>query len=84
MLSDMRPQIVLFSVPGAFTGVCEKAHVPSYSKNVEAFKAKGVDMVSSDAFLCDARRLTSVMRLQGDLRCGQRPVCHERLGQVDG
>lgn len=38
-------KIVLFSVPGAFTGVCEKAHVPSYSKNVEAFKAKGVDMV---------------------------------------
>ncbi len=37
--------MVLFALPGAFTGVCEKAHVPSFSKNVAAFKAKGVSSV---------------------------------------
>lgn len=38
-------QVVVFSVPGAFTGVCHKAHVPSYSKLIKDFKAKGVDSV---------------------------------------
>ena len=38
-------KVVLFSVPGAFTGVCSKAHVPSYGKNLDAFKAKGIDSV---------------------------------------
>mmetsp|Transcript_10459 Transcript_10459/g.20580 ORF Transcript_10459/g.20580 Transcript_10459/m.20580 type:complete len:227 (-) Transcript_10459:363-1043(-) len=38
-------KVVVFSVPGAFTGVCHKAHVPSYGKNVAAFKAKGVDSI---------------------------------------
>mmetsp|Transcript_20497 Transcript_20497/g.32059 ORF Transcript_20497/g.32059 Transcript_20497/m.32059 type:complete len:227 (+) Transcript_20497:179-859(+) len=38
-------KVVLFAVPGAFTGVCHKAHVPSFSKNLDAFKAKGVDSV---------------------------------------
>ena len=38
-------QVIVFAVPGAFTGVCHNAHVPSYSKNVAAFKAKGVDSV---------------------------------------
>ncbi len=32
-------------MPGAFTGVCEKAHVPSFSKNSAAFKAKGVSSI---------------------------------------
>mmetsp|Transcript_38034 Transcript_38034/g.97218 ORF Transcript_38034/g.97218 Transcript_38034/m.97218 type:complete len:225 (-) Transcript_38034:260-934(-) len=38
-------KVVVFSVPGAFTGVCSKAHVPSFGKNIEAFKAKGIDSV---------------------------------------
>jgi peroxiredoxin len=38
-------KVIVFAVPGAFTGVCHNAHVPSYSKNVAAFKAKGVDSV---------------------------------------
>ncbi|KAJ8604800.1 hypothetical protein CTAYLR_001076 [Chrysophaeum taylorii] len=36
-------KVVLFALPGAFTGVCELGHVPSFAKNVEAFKSKGVD-----------------------------------------
>lgn len=30
---------------GAFTGVCSAQHVPSYKKNIDKFKAKGIDSV---------------------------------------
>lgn len=32
-------------VQGAYTGVCSAQHVPSYKKNVDKFKAKGIDSV---------------------------------------
>merc|ERR1712061_679910 len=35
-------KVVLFAVPGAFTGVCQNSHVPSYASKVAEFKAKGV------------------------------------------
>ncbi|XP_002960997.2 peroxiredoxin-2F, mitochondrial [Selaginella moellendorffii] len=38
-------RVVIFGTPGAFTGVCTKGHVPSYTKNVEQLKSKGVDSV---------------------------------------
>lgn len=38
-------KVAIFGLPGAFTGVCTKSHVPSYVRNVEAFKARGVDSV---------------------------------------
>ncbi|XP_042491640.1 peroxiredoxin-2F, mitochondrial-like [Macadamia integrifolia] len=38
-------KVVIFGLPGAFTGVCSKAHVPSYKNNIDKFKAKGVDSV---------------------------------------
>lgn len=38
-------KIVLFAVPGAFTGNCHKLHVPSYLLNLDAIKSKGVDAV---------------------------------------
>ena len=39
-------KVVLFALPGAFTGVCEKGHVPSFAKLVNDFKKKGVDEVA--------------------------------------
>lgn len=30
---------------GAYTGVCSAQHVPSYKKNIDKFKAKGIDSV---------------------------------------
>jgi glutaredoxin/glutathione-dependent peroxiredoxin len=39
-------KVVLFAVPGAFTGTCHKLHVPSYLLNLEAIKSKGVDTVA--------------------------------------
>ncbi|KAL1806561.1 hypothetical protein DCAR_0832376 [Daucus carota subsp. sativus] len=38
-------KIVIFGLPGAFTGVCSTQHVPSYKNNIDKFKAKGVDSV---------------------------------------
>jgi peroxiredoxin len=38
-------KVVLFAVPGAFTGTCHKLHVPSYLLNLDAISAKGVDQV---------------------------------------
>ncbi|KAA8527564.1 hypothetical protein F0562_034721 [Nyssa sinensis] len=38
-------KIVMFGLPGAYTGVCSAQHVPSYKNNIEKFKAKGVDSV---------------------------------------
>ena len=38
-------KVVLFGVPGAFTGVCSGNHLPGYLDNLDQIKAKGVDDV---------------------------------------
>ncbi len=38
-------RVVVFGLPGAFTTTCSGKHVPGYLRNVDAFKAKGVDEV---------------------------------------
>lgn len=35
--------VVLFALPGAFTGTCDTLHVPSFVRTAEEFRAKGVD-----------------------------------------
>lgn len=51
-------RVVIFAVPGAFTPTCHLKHVPSYLKNLDALKAKGVDTVAcvavNDPFVLDA------------------------------
>ena len=50
--------VVLFAVPGAFTPTCSKQHLPSYLRNYDAIKAKGVDTIAcmavNDVFVLDA------------------------------
>ncbi|GMI70421.1 peroxiredoxin IIF, PEROXIREDOXIN IIF [Hibiscus trionum] len=38
-------KVIIFGLPGAYTGVCSQQHVPSYTKNIDKFKAKGIDSV---------------------------------------
>ena len=37
--------VVLFGLPGAYTGTCTTAHVPSFMRNMAKLQAKGVDEV---------------------------------------
>ena len=38
-------KVVIFGLPGAYTGTCSTAHVPSFMRTADAFKQKGVDAV---------------------------------------
>lgn len=38
-------KVVIFAVPGAYTGTCTTAHVPSFIRTAPAFKEKGVDEI---------------------------------------
>ncbi len=42
-------KVVLFGVPGAFTGTCSTQHLPSYVELADDLKAKGVDLVACTA-----------------------------------
>jgi len=38
-------KIVIFALPGAYTGTCSTAHMPSFVRNADAIRAKGVDAI---------------------------------------
>ncbi|KAF9661098.1 hypothetical protein SADUNF_Sadunf19G0032400 [Salix dunnii] len=38
-------KVVIFGLPGAYTGVCSQQHVPSYKNIIDKLKAKGIDSV---------------------------------------
>lgn len=51
-------KVILFSLPGAFTPTCSQKHLPGYVAQLDALKAKGVDLVAclsvNDAFVMKA------------------------------
>ena len=51
-------KVVLFGVPGAFTGTCTHQHVPGYVDNYDVLLARGVDTVAvvsvNDPFVMEA------------------------------
>ncbi len=50
--------VLLFAVPGAFTPTCSDKHLPGYVTRLEAFRARGIDLVAcmavNDAFVMQA------------------------------
>ena len=38
-------RVVIFGLPGAYTGICSAAHLPSFIRTADAFRAKGVDEI---------------------------------------
>ncbi len=38
-------KVILFGVPGAYTSVCSKKHLPSYINMYDRFKEKGIDHI---------------------------------------
>lgn len=38
-------KVIIFGLPGAYTGTCSTAHVPSFMRTMTDFKAKNVDEV---------------------------------------
>jgi peroxiredoxin len=54
-------KVVLFALPGAFTGTCTNAHVPSFMRTKDQFMAKGVDEI-----ICVAVNDPFVMSAWGD------------------
>ena len=51
-------KLVLFGVPGAFTGTCSQTHLPGYLDNRDEFLARGVDGIAvvsvNDPFVMQA------------------------------
>ena len=39
-------KVVVFALPGAFTGTCSTAHIPSFMRTADQFRAKGVDEIN--------------------------------------
>lgn len=54
-------KVVVFGLPGAYTGPCTTAHIPSFIRTADAFRQKGVDEI-----ICIAVNDPFVLQAWGD------------------
>lgn len=71
-------KVVIFALPGAYTGVCSTAHVPSFIRTKDQFEAKGVDEI-----ICVSVNDPFVMKAWGD-STGANEAGITMLGDADG
>lgn len=70
-------KVVIFGLPGAFTGTCSTAHVPSFIRTATKFVEKGVDEI-----VCIAVNDPHVMKAWGEVT-GATSVGITMLGDAD-
>lgn len=71
-------KVVVFGLPGAYTGVCTTSHVPSFIRTKDAFAAKGVDEI-----ICVSVNDPFVMKAWGDAT-GATEAGITMLGDAEG
>ncbi len=79
-LSDLTTgkKVVIVSVPGPYSGLCDKVHLPSFIRNKAQFDAKGVDHV-----ICISVTDPFVMKAWGE-STGGAAAGIEMLADADG
>jgi peroxiredoxin len=71
-------KVVIFGLPGAFTGPCSTAHVPSFIRTADDFRAKGIDEI-----ICVAVNDPFVLKAWGEAT-GADDAGITMLGDADG
>jgi len=71
-------RVVIFGLPGAFTGPCSTAHLPSFIRTADDFRAKGIDEI-----ICIAVNDPFVLNAWADAT-GARDAGITMLGDADG
>ena len=71
-------KVVIFGLPGAYTGVCTTSHVPSFIRTKDAFAAKGVDEI-----ICVSVNDPFVLKAWGEAT-GAAEAGITMLGDADG
>jgi peroxiredoxin len=71
-------KVVVFALPGAFTGPCSTAHIPSFIRTADAFRAKGVEEI-----ICISVNDPFVLKAWGEAT-GATKAGITHLGDADG
>ena len=71
-------KVVVFGLPGAFTGPCSTAHIPSFIRTAEAFRKKGIEEI-----ICISVNDPFVLRAWGEAT-GATAAGITHLGDADG
>jgi peroxiredoxin len=71
-------KVVVFALPGAFTGPCSTSHIPSFIRTADAFRAAGIDEI-----LCISVNDPFVLQAWGEAT-GATAAGITLLGDADG